>query len=274
MKRIAVILLALVAMAIPVRARAYTQGDYEVTDDNMFCVDEFHGLSNHVTMYLVQPNSIEYTSNVFKYEFECTEGVFEYEGDGGTFDCGALLAVCMAENKEVVEEADGYEITKWRFGVEDGKYCFARPMGLNGVYTLPSSLESPWDSVWFTSPEPVSLSGGADMRIYVMNGPEEWARELYPEFKDWALKIEANYVEKAKRTALSTESISVEAAEGGRPEEGQEIDANEEAAQDAQGGTPVMEEAAPPKPVPQYLKAALGVLGLLAAVIITKKVLG
>jgi len=212
-KKIAALVFSIAAAVFSTPSFAYNDVDFTVTDDNMFCVDEFHGLNNHVTMYLIQPSDIEHISNIFNYEFECTSGKFEYSEGGGTFDCGELLVKCRPENKELVETVDGFEITRWRFGVEDGIYCFARPDGFNGVYTLPSSFESPWDSAWFTTSELVEISDGTDMRIYVMNGPEEWAKEKFPEFRDWAINVESNYVAKIKQLSGESSTISVEGSE-------------------------------------------------------------
>lgn len=50
----------------------------------------------------------------------------------------------MPMNKVVYDTIDEGEIRMWRFGLQNGKYIFAEPNGINNFHVLTSSLGSPF----------------------------------------------------------------------------------------------------------------------------------
>lgn len=173
-------------------ALAYDASIHEVTDDLCWVVNNDvagdYDASAALFM-LVQPDSSYETARNY-YGFDCTEGVFDF-GNGYVEDSGTMQYWFMPMNKVVYDTIDEGEIWMWRFGLQNGKYIFAEPNGINCFYVLTSSLGSPFSEDGYTEGEEVIVENDYHP-IYALYGDYEWAKENVDVMIEWAKKVEAN----------------------------------------------------------------------------------
>lgn len=173
-------------------AFAYDASIHEVTDDLCWVVnnDAAGDYDASAALFmLVQPDSAYETSRNY-YGFDCTEGVFDF-GDGYVEDSGTMQYWFMPMNKVVYDTIDEGEIWIWRFGLQNGKYIFAEPNGINNFYVLTSSLGSPFSEDGYTEGDVVVVKDDYHP-IYALYGDYEWAKENVDVMIEWAKKVEEN----------------------------------------------------------------------------------
>ena len=171
---------------------AYDASIHEVTDDLCWVVNNDvagdYDASAALFM-LVQPDSAYETTRNY-YGFDCAEGVFDY-GNDWVEDSATMQYWFIPMNKVVYETIDEGEIWLWRFGLQNGKYIFAEPDGINNFYVLTSSLGSPFSEDGYAEGDVVVVENDYHP-IYALYGDYEWAKENVDVMIEWAKKVEAS----------------------------------------------------------------------------------
>ena len=197
---------------------AYDANIHEVTDDLCWVVNNDvagdYDASAALFM-LVQPDSGYETTRNY-YGFDCTEGVFDF-GDGYVEDTGSMQYWFIPMNKVVYDTIDEGEIWLWRFGLQNGKYIFAGPDGLNHFYVLNSSLGSPFSEDGYTEGDVVVVENDYHP-IYALYGDPEWAKENLDVMIEWAKNVEANRNNGRVSLAEDVNVIEVETGNEGLPD--------------------------------------------------------
>lgn len=193
---------------------AYHSEDYEIVGTH-WKMDNKHGHTQHVNMYMLIENDAYYTMNKANYNFYCYSPLTE--GDKGVFtlEDGTIVAnfsynFLAANGKEITTIGNGtvYEFT---FGLLPGDYTFAPCDGNSGtqmgdlMITLTDNLchpgvgfgyydEDPWLNPEVKD-EVVTIEEGKNHNIYVMYGSTEfcWVDEEVTEFINWAKEHKASY---------------------------------------------------------------------------------
>lgn len=171
---------------------AYDANKIEVSDDLCWCInnDVAGDYDSSAALFmLVQPDS-GYEKSRNCYQFDCTEGVFDY-GDGWIEDTGTMQYWFNPLNKVTYDTLDEGKIWIWRFGLQNGKYIFAEPNGMDHFYVLTSSLGSPFSEDGYTEGDVVVVKDDYHP-IYALYGDYEWAKENVNVMIEWAKKVEAN----------------------------------------------------------------------------------
>lgn len=176
-------------LTTPMNAFAYSSEVSEITDDGSWVVNNDVALTSDVIVVLymlVQPDEQAMKAR-WHYTFSCTDGTFDY-GDDYVSNIGTLVYEFTPLNKKVLEVLPEGEVWIWQFAVEEGKYIFAEPGGIDKISVLPTSLGSPFYEDGYTEGDVSYVEKGDSVYLFALYGDYDWRRENYPAMKEWAEK--------------------------------------------------------------------------------------
>ena len=163
---------------------AYTVNSYDL-DSASFHYDKLHFSGDNTVTVFYLPQPVFKETDQLHYEFFCKEAMFDDVMQCNDFSYDFRLSI-----DDKISEIVAGNIYSTSFTLEDGIYEFAgygdsHPLGFDFV-----SFDDDKDYKAFQTMQTVELQNKSQIRVYVILGEYEWAKEHYEEFRKWAIKKE------------------------------------------------------------------------------------
>lgn len=158
-------------------------------------MDNTHGYECNVELFVLTQNNLNYNSYKIPYHFSCYSHLPEGEKHQ------TFTYTTYTPNGDEITDLGSDTVYSYNWTMKDGDYTFCYPDGLNNIYTLTRTFESPMiDDGFYTfedlrdgNNEIVTIEDGDHVRLYALCGEYQWAKENVDAFIIWAKEYEQNF---------------------------------------------------------------------------------